>query len=392
MKISHHIQKQAFLTLSLVVSIFFLVRFAFPLIANLPLWEGDYVGFWTTGRLFLRGENPYSLSALQELRAEEGLNNSNPYYEVVLYPPWAIPVMALMGLFEFQTGQLVFIMIYVAIIFTSTEFFWQRYGGSSNLRWLAHLLAFLFAPSLFVIGRIQMAPLVLLGIVGVLFFLSRPRRDWLAGASLYLVAIKPHLPYLFLGALLLWVLRNRRWGVVIGGVAVLLISWVLTLPFNSSLYWQYLTMRQARFNQLDWATPTIGNFLRSLFGYEQVWLQVLPSLIGLLWLGWYWTQRKGNWDWWAETPLLLLASVISATFIWTYDQVILIPALIAGAVRLTQIDQRRVTQSLLLAVFGLSAATIWLHRMFDDAWFVWFAPTLLIWYGAVRKITDRPNP
>ena len=80
-------------------------------------------------------------------------------------------------------------------------------------RILAVIIAFTFVPTLFVLNMGQIAPLILLGVVGFLHF--EKHKYWgLAGCALPLIAIKPHLLYLFWIALLLWVFDRGKWRII----------------------------------------------------------------------------------------------------------------------------------------------------------------------------------
>ena len=65
-----------------------------------------------------------------------------------------------------------------------------------------------------------MSFLLLIGVAGFLHFATR-KRDAIAGAFLSLTAIKPHVVYLVWIAAFWWMLRERRWGIAVGGVALL---------------------------------------------------------------------------------------------------------------------------------------------------------------------------
>src|SRR5262249_23251799 len=70
-------------------------------------------------------------------------------------------------------------------------------------------VGFTFFPSLMELQAEQLTPLVLFGLVGFLQLEKRGRLVW-AGAAAAVLALKPHLLYLFWGGLPLWVLHGRR--------------------------------------------------------------------------------------------------------------------------------------------------------------------------------------
>ena len=60
-----------------------------------------------------------------------------------------------------------------------------------------------------------------IAVLGTVLFLQCERRGYyvLAGAAAVLLAIKPHIVYLFWFALLLWAIQRRRWALLAGGIA-----------------------------------------------------------------------------------------------------------------------------------------------------------------------------
>lgn len=78
----------------------------------------------------------------------------------------------------------------------------------------------------------------------------------------------------------------------------------------------------------DFITATIGAALRIAFGAEKFWLQILPTLVGSLWFLYYWWIRRNHWKWVDQISLLMLVSVATTAYGWTFDQVVLvIPAI-----------------------------------------------------------------
>src|SRR5206468_210349 len=102
----------------------------------------------------------------------------------------------------------------------------------------------------------------------------------LAGVAAVLIAVKPHLAYLFWIALLLWSIRERRWRTLAGGVFAGLALTALPLLFNPHVlqqYWQTFTQRPPA----QYRSPTIGTVLRLAFGEGQFRLQFLAMIPGL---------------------------------------------------------------------------------------------------------------
>jgi hypothetical protein len=103
-----------------------------------------------------------------------------------------------------------------------------------------------------------------------------------------------------------------------------------------------------------------------------------------MWFIYYWIKHHSSWSWINELPILLLVSQITSSYTWTYDQVILIPAVIQATVWILS-DWKR-WSTLFLAIFYLSIniLDLILHRTLSDFWFIWMAPAFLIWFLLIR--------
>src|SRR5260370_32694991 len=118
-------------------------------------------------------------------------------------PPWTVTVVIALGLLEAGLGQLLWLLRHLGVIVFCADWAWRYYQGPATYRWLAWALAFTFVPTFIVLRAGQIGPLILLGIVGFLHY-ERKGQLFLAGAACVLIAIKPHLLFLFWIALVLW--------------------------------------------------------------------------------------------------------------------------------------------------------------------------------------------
>jgi hypothetical protein len=257
---------------------------------------------------------------------------------------------------------------------------------------VAWVLAFTFLPSYIVLVTGQLGPLILLGLIGFLHCLRRGR-DGLAGAFLVLVAVKPQLTFLFWPALLAWVIRQRRWRVLLGGVLTVTAALVPLLWDNPRLlihYWVALTQRTQTHSHLS---PLVGTALRLLVGRQHFWLQFVPLLPGLVWLVWYLRRHLSAWDWNRQLPPLLFASFLTAPYgAWPFDLVVLLPGLLPVAVLLPSASRRGI---LLAAVCHLAINLLALGLVLQEVeyfWFLWMTPALLLASTILRKSLAKETP
>src|SRR5262249_31119857 len=154
--------------------------------------------------------------------------------------------------------------------------------------------------------------------------MNRAGRPGLAGAAAVLLAIKPHLVFLFGFALLLWAVDRRRWRVLAGGALAGLAATALPPARHPPLlgpYWEALAHRPPAV----WLSPTCGSLLRLAFGEDCFQLQFVPPLLGLLWFLVHWRRCRRTWDWGEQAPLLLLVSFLTAPYgAWPFDLVVLL--------------------------------------------------------------------
>lgn len=357
---------------------------------------GDSVQYWAAARLSLTGENPYSADMVLELRNHAGNTTEFPEESIsmMLYPPWTLPLLIPFGLLEYQYFRLIWLLLHICLIFISTWLIWKLYKGPGSLLWLGYLVAFTFEPTILLLGTGHITMLHLIGLIGFLHFIHKSEGDYrfdlIAGTCLASVSIKPQLLIIFLTALLLWTIHQKRYLVFFGGAATLLITSIIAFVINPSAFNQYW-ISISQYPLGAWATPTIGGVFRLIFGIDNEWLQILPTIFGLVWVIYYWINRKDEWNWKKETPLLVLVSVVGAVYVWTYDMVLLLLPILQVVIISIRRENKLRTIRLLFSYFLVSVGVLITHIYLNDFWFFWFSPFILIWYLVGRKSTIQPQ-
>lgn len=307
---------------------------AWPLIANLDLLVKaprtilgtDFLADWVGGRLFLAGKDPYSLTLLESAENAQGWLNPNPL--PIHYPPWAMPILGLTGAFPLVAAHLLWLAISIALCAWSAVMLWDYFGGAPHQRWIALAVLLTFIPFGAVTFLGQITPLLLASVVAFLLLVEK-QRWFLAGLVLNGLGGKPHLLWLFVIAVLLWSLQQRRFRLLSGaltGWALLWIGAVLYDPAAGNFF------RDA-YGPTMTISAGAGGYLREIFGMRHAWLQYLPSLLGALWMVWYWLRHGRNWSWREHLPLLLIVSVASSPYCWFHDFILTVPAFVALAAR-----------------------------------------------------------
>jgi hypothetical protein len=255
------------------------------------------------------------------------------------------------------------------------------------LRWVSWLLGFSFIPVLDALKKGQTGILLLLGIVGFLYGIDK-KKPWLAGLSLALLAVKPHVAYLFLLAALLWSVSRRAWAILAGMILALSSATLLAWAINPQILSQYL-QAIGSYPPSGWATPTLGGVLRLVFGTDRFWLQFLPPALGLLWLLVYWVRRRAVWDWLAQAPLIILVSLVTTAYGWSFDQAIALVAMIQIFVSITSLSWG-VRSALILIIYVL-INLLDLIAPGNEFFLFWLAPAWLVLYLASIRVVEQRN-
>jgi hypothetical protein len=276
---------------------------------------------------------------------------------------------------------LLWLCLHLIVLVWCSDALWRQYCGPAETRMQARLLVFAFVPTLFCLTVGQIGPLILLGAVGFLVAIKQHRDGW-AGAAAVLLAIKPHLVYLFWIVLVLWIVRQRRWGVLGGGLLTTGLAVGIALLFNPqvlSQYWYTFTHQPPA----QYRSPTLGMALRLLVGEEHFRLQFLAMLPGLAWLALHWKRHRAAWDWSERLPMLLLVSMLTAAYgAWIFDLVLLLVPVLQRAAAL-----RRDAWPLPLALFAAVNALALVQWAFEVEYFyfLWITPALLLAYLALHR-------
>jgi hypothetical protein len=297
----------------------------------------DYAAYWSAGHLLITGKNPYDPVKVFALEKTVG---RVPVPLVMRNPPWAFGVVLPFGFLSYKLSRVLWTLPEILALILCASWMWKRHTRAASSRWVAWLVASTFIPALWVLIMGQITPFILLGVVGFLFCESTDRANsWLQAACLVLVALKPQLLYLFWFALMLsavWALRDlnrptrelRRWSLFLKFGVLLIAFSAVALIFNPRVFADYFTYLRNTPILLE-VIPTFGNLLRMQTNLP--WTQFAPMFLGCGWALWRWVKMRDNWNWEEQMPALLLASVLTTTYSWFYDQIVLLPALLYAA-------------------------------------------------------------
>ena len=365
----------------LFVGLVFLVKLAPILYSPEFILSDDFGHFWASGKLFIDHKDPYDLDLLFSTQVEAGAESSSATSigSQTLNPPWALLLFAPLSLLDYSLARILWLLINTMLVVLSIRIFWNLVGGANKKLWLALLVALCFTPTYSVLSKGQITPWIVIGIAGFILYTEEKINVWWAGLCLVFVSTKPQLFFLLWPALGFWAVTKRKWKLLIAGLSVGGAAILATLLLNKQVFSQYLNAIQ-EYPYDQWATPTIGAYLRFFWlGVDQFWVQYLPAFFGLGWLIFHYLKQREHWSWSDQIPVLSLVSFLTSPYAWTYDAIIILPAILAATDRLSGLSKAvRVTLWLIFVL--INTANLLLHTQLSDFWFLWFTPAITIWY------------
>jgi hypothetical protein len=279
----------------------------------------------------------------------------------MLNPPWALFLVVPLGLVPALPGLFLWIIagagsIVLSLLLLDVS---PKYRG----------LAFLFAPVIATFTMQQSSPFLLLGFS--LFLRFHRSRPFLAGASLLLLAIKPHLFLVFWAVLLVDCIYRRSFIILAGLASALAFSSGISMLAVPNVWQDYLAL--IRGSALDQNYfPTLPTLFRVLIDVKMAWLALVPASAAVIWGVAYYSVKRQCWEWRQAGMLIMLVTVMTSPYGWVADQVVLLPVVTSA---LMSPHRKFSTEILfvlnftaLLAISVHSRASIWM----PVAWFLWY--------------------
>jgi Glycosyltransferase family 87 len=350
-----------------------------PLTGNIA-GARDFVVYWATGQQLVHHANPYDVNAMMQIERGAGLPGQ---YGVLFMrnPPWALPLTLPLGLIGVRLGALLWSLTLLACLLVSVRMVWQMHGCPSKL---LNFLGYSFAPALvcLIVGQTSLFALVGL----VLFLRLHGTRPFLAGMSLWLCALKPHLFLVFGVVLVVWVVVSGCYKILLGGATALAASCAAAWWIDPTAWTDYARMMRTYGIEEEFI-PCWSVVLRLWTSPQTIWLQYLLPAVGCCWAVVYFLKRRRTWDWLKDGSLLMLVSILAAPYCWLFDQAVAIPALLHGA----YVTGSRVVLTLLALMSLLVEIEMLCGVKLPSALYLWTAPAWLVWYLLATTIAKAPR-
>lgn len=334
--------------------------------------EGDFLAYWSASHLFVTGGNAYDqaeMSALQYATSPETFID-NPIIKIAWNPPWLILLLIPIGLLPYSIAVPAWIFCNTLIVGLSLIVAWKLCGGESKSRGIlwVFIAGFLFVETIVYLASGQITGLLLLGILLSIYCLER-KWDYYAGIALLLTTIKPHLSYFAVLLILIYILKYRRWKVLIGLVCAALASAIVFWIITPGWVKDYATLvSDLPYNLLY--TSTIGSFVSTkfntnIFKYLAVLLLFLfKPLINSV-------EKEG---WLSSTNQALLLSLPISPFGFNFDQILILPSIVqiiywSASHQLTR--KTTLIIALSLVFVNLLIAKLTSINELEQYWFFW---------------------
>jgi hypothetical protein len=331
--------------------------------------NSDYICYWTAGQQLVHHANPYDGAAILRLEKAYGFTGSRAAF--MRNPPWAFFMALPLGFLGERVGAIVWTLAIITALMVSIRLLWIMHGRPAKR---LHLVGYCFPPAMTCLFAGQIGIFLLLGVT--LFLYLYERRPYLAGVALFLCVLKPHLFLPFGVAMLAWILSRRSYRILAGVATALSASLTLSFLLDPHGWSHYTAMMKGETLENEFI-PTISLMFRLTVDSRANWLQFLPAFLGSLWAAWYFRKNSDRWDWLDHGSLLLLVSVMVAPYAWFTDETVVLPGVLAGLYRASLADRSLLPFG---CIAGIALIELFAGVMTKSGFFVWTAPTWLLWY------------
>ena len=329
----------------------------------------DFICYWSSAKLLLAHQNPYAGQAVLQVENAAGGGYREPF--LMRNPPWALFVVAPLGFFPAPIAAFLWLLALIALALLSIKCL--RMGCKPP-----PLVVFLFAPVLGCAMAGQTSILLLAGIT--FFFKYHEEHPWLSGLALLMPAMKPHLFLLLWPVILIECVRRKNGKLLAGLGAGLAAAAAFPLLFDVHIWTHYLAAIRAEHIEGQYLA-NLSFLLRWMMPGHPVWIQAVPSVLGLALCGRYYWRRREIWNWRVDGAALLLVSTMVSPYSWPFDQLLLLPAII----HVCSVRPGRRWAPWLAVVNGAAILFLLLTVPLSSPMYAWSGTACLIWYVWARR-------
>ena len=373
-----------FSTATKYVLILLLAAFILLFPVTLPDGAGDLdlQAYWGSSYLFAHGQDFSNYNALGNVQ-HTLTNRTQPDTQYAWFSPIGNVVLLPFTFIPFTRAVYYWLILNVVIFFYSTMLLWDQ---ADKRVWIPLVAVFSFALTLISLIFGQINSLEVLGLA-LFLSLSKSNRHYLAGASLVLTTIKPHLVIITLPILFLDLLRKKEWKTLVGFFVALAACFVILFAFYPPWMQSFWTVISSGMSTVR-ETPTINGLLVLVNEFtigKLIWLITLVA--GIVW----WCLRGQNWNRRTFIDISVTLGLIVSPIGWSYDQVMLIFPVLTLLAWTVNNKLPKQTARAVIAVLIIGNIAAYYLRTFtpSDVWFFWVPMIVLgLYLGSIKQLNS----
>lgn len=354
----------------------------FPVTLPSGAGDMDLQAYWGSAYLFAHGQDFSNSDALGEVQRSLA-NRTRSDTQYAWFSPIGNVVLLPFTLIPFTRVVYYWLILNVVIFFYSTILIWEQ---TDQRVWIPLVAVFSFALTFISLIFGQINSLEVLGLA-LFFTLNKSNRHYLAGASLVLTTIKPHLVIITLPILFLDLLRKKKWKTLTGFFIALGLCFIVLFAFYppwTQSFWAVVTSGMNTVRE----TPSINGLLVLIEEYKigkLIW--IITLIAGIIW----WWLRGQNWDTRTFIDVSVAVGLIVSPIGWSYDQVVLIFPILSLLTWAANGQLSKQMSKVIITILIIGNLFAYILRTFtpSDVWFFWVPMVILGLYLVAQKQSSK---
>lgn len=347
-------------------------------VGNDPFGARDFFAFWSGGRVFLEGGNPYNDTILKSTQV---LNSWNPtlhssYTQQFFNPPWTLPFFVILGSLPFKLATQLWILVGLLSATLIVKYLSEIFKAEKRSILIGSII-FVYAWYSLMVGQLSIFILLLLS-YGVFNF-EKYGPTWKAALGIFGVFLKPHLfiPLVIWGILNLGKQKYRV--LAFKGAAIFVFMICLSELIHSGITFSWINREGL---PIQWISSTLAALLQLCFlepNGPPTWPLFLMPILGIVFSFIFYFKNP-------DAPLkeafsvLLFLGVLFAPYAFPYDFVLCLPLVLITAQKV-----RGNTQRLSILLFPSVCALIFSYVSVSLHFQVFFLLLFGLLYLALRS-------
>jgi len=346
----------------------------------------DVLQYRSAAILFLKGHDPYNKTLIFDV--EQKTWHGEPISNPIIFhtPPMLLSLVFPMGLLSLKLSVSLWLSIMFALSLESCVLCYYLFESiRKESRTVKLALAFFFLSffpfyTSFYFG--QISPLLLFGLVVSLICFNRKNQklseNFWGGICLSVTFLKPHLLYLIYIYIYIISIREKKWKTLAGMVSGITIFLVFPVGYNPKIISYFLDSAVSL--PVYWKTPTLGSFLQGISQNHMVILRFTPMIITPIIMSLFVFFSKRSLSTTKVMYYLLPLSLVTAPYGWTYDQMLIAPAIPFIFSRFQKTSHRWNSPQFLVGIVLILANNIGMLMIFGKSGqheYVWYPIVIL---------------